>query len=304
MTSRSVPFALYDAFSDQIFGGSQAAVITQAGDIDQQQRTRLAREIGMPATVFVNDTGPDWVSVQFMSAVMELPMCGHGTICLLTHLLETGIFSLDDDKQLEIELLLPNSRAIVSLEKDRNNRFQVMLDVTPPTFVAPPPNLDQLMPLLGLNLGALNHSLQVETARADFVHLVVPLNGMEAMQSINPDFSGMVKFCNANAIETIVVFCSEVSDPSKRVHVRDFCPAVGVNESAAAGTSNAALSCYLLGNGMLPTEQNPITIEAEQGIELKRPSSIKTVITLCESEIERLQVGGVATRVIDGQIYI
>ena len=147
MTSRSVPFALYDAFSDQIFGGSQAAVITQAGDIDQQQRTRLAREIGMPATVFVNDTGPDWVSVQFMSAVMELPMCGHGTICLLTHLLETGIFSLDDDKQLEIELLLPNSRAIVSLEKDRNNRFQVMLDVTPPTFVAPPPNLDQLMPL-------------------------------------------------------------------------------------------------------------------------------------------------------------
>ena len=26
-----------------------------------------------------------------MSTVMELPMCGHGTLCLLTHMLESEI---------------------------------------------------------------------------------------------------------------------------------------------------------------------------------------------------------------------
>ena len=49
----SVPFALYDAFSDKPFGGSQAAVISDAIEINGASRTRIAREIGMPATCFV-----------------------------------------------------------------------------------------------------------------------------------------------------------------------------------------------------------------------------------------------------------
>ena len=83
------PFALYDAFSEIAFGGSPAAVITDAGSITRDQRQRIAREVGMPATAFVEGVGDNWVAVQFMSTVMELPMCGHGTLCLMTHLLES-----------------------------------------------------------------------------------------------------------------------------------------------------------------------------------------------------------------------
>ena len=41
-------FALYDAFSETVFGGSQAAVITDTGGIDIDLRHRIARELGMP----------------------------------------------------------------------------------------------------------------------------------------------------------------------------------------------------------------------------------------------------------------
>jgi predicted PhzF superfamily epimerase YddE/YHI9 len=51
---KSFPFALYDAFSDTAFGGSQAAVICDASAIDADQRGKIAREIGMPATAFVD----------------------------------------------------------------------------------------------------------------------------------------------------------------------------------------------------------------------------------------------------------
>ena len=304
VTNRSFQFALYDAFSDRAFGGSQAAVLTDTALIDTAQRQSLAREIGMPATAFVDDFGPDWIAVQFMSTVMELPMCGHGTICLLTHMLETERLKLDRDGQLEVELRLPKSSANVSLKMNRQNRYQVMLDVKPSEFIAPPSDINRLLTLLDLDSSALDDHLPPETASGDFVHLVVPLNSLATMRRIKPDFSGMVDFCNANGIETVVVFCRETMDDTNDIHVRDFCPAVGVSESAAAGTTNAALACYLMRHNLLALGQNPILLHAEQGIELNRPSSIKSIITHADNRIERLQVGGVATRVLDGQVYL
>jgi len=300
----SFSFALYDAFSASAFGGSQAAVVTGAATIDIAARQRIAREIGMPATAFVDDFGKDWIKVQFMSTVMELPMCGHGTLCLLTHMLEAGFINVDKNASLEVSLRLPKSTATVALSLRSDGRYQIMLDIKPPVFEPPPPHTGSLLKVLGLKADALASELPIETARGDFIHLVVPLAGLETMRALRPDFSAMVEFCHDYGIETIAVFCNETENPDHRIHVRDFCPAVGVSESAAAGTTNAALSSYLVRHGLVPTAQDIVTLNAEQGIELGRPSSIQTVVTMLERQISRLQVGGVATRVMDGQIYL
>jgi len=298
---KAIPLAAYDAFSATAFGGSQAAVLTDAAGIERSQRQRISREIGMPATAFVDAYGDDWIEVQFMSTVMELPMCGHGTLCLLTHMLESGLMPVGG----EVELRLPKSNARVSLRETDNGRFQVLLDIKPPTFESAPPHTGDLLTVLGLGADALSQQLPLETARGDFIHLVVPLTGLEAMHAIRPDFNGMVRFCHAHGIETIAVFCLETENPDKHLHVRDFCPAVGVSESAAAGTTNSALSSYLLRHALVPTDASPIRVEAEQGLELGRPSSIHSQITLGSSgQIERLQVGGVATAVFKGEIYL
>ena len=257
----------------------------------------------MPATAFVDSHGEDWVKVQFMSAVMELPMCGHGTICLLTHMLDKQLIKLTTLNQ-EVELRLAESRAIVSLNENESGRFQVMLDVTRPVFAPPPPQSESLLKLLALGKDALANDLPLQTVKGDFVHLVVPLAGLEAMRAIRPDFPGMVEYCHAHGLETIAVFCTAVEDPKNSIHVRDFCPAVGVSESAAAGTTNAALTSYLVQHKLVPTNQQVITVNAEQGLELGRPSSIQSVATLYDGDIQRLQVGGVATRIMDGQIYL
>ncbi len=298
---KAYPLAAYDAFSATAFGGSQAAVLTDAADIDRVQRQRIAREIGMPATAFVDAYGEDWIQVQFMSTVMELPMCGHGTLCLLTHMLESGLIPAGG----EVELRLPESSARVSVSETGYGRFQVLLDIQPPLFESAPPHTGDLLTVLGLDADALSQQLPLQTARGDFIHLVVPLNGLDAMNAIRPDFDGMVRFCHAHGIETIAAFCLETEDPNKTLHVRDFCPAVGVSESAAAGTTNAALSCYLLRHALVATDSANVTIEAEQGLELGRPSSIHSHVTLGDNnKIERLQVGGVATTVFKGEIFI
>jgi predicted PhzF superfamily epimerase YddE/YHI9 len=46
----TIPFALYDAFSDTAFGGSQAGVVSDASGLDIETMQRIARELGAPPT--------------------------------------------------------------------------------------------------------------------------------------------------------------------------------------------------------------------------------------------------------------
>ena len=51
----TLPVSLYDAFTDVAFGGSQAAVVTGARDLCPAVRQRIAKELGLPATAFVDE---------------------------------------------------------------------------------------------------------------------------------------------------------------------------------------------------------------------------------------------------------
>lgn len=297
-------FASYDAFTARAFGGSQAAVVTDAGSIGPAKRQIVARELCLPATAFVDACGDDWIQAQFYSPVMELPMCGHGTLCLLTHLFESGVFTLARSRHRTFELRLPAAVAVVEVTRRGDDRYRVMLDIEPPKFEPPPPHIGELLYTLGLDAGALDTELACETARGDFSHLVLPLAGLDTMSRIEPDFNAMIGFCRAHGIDTIAAFCREVEDPDCSIHVRDFCPAVGVAESAAAGTTNAALAAYLLRHELVAAENGMLDIFAEQGLELGRSSSIQSRIDYSDGKIGRLQVGGVASKIIDGQIYV
>ncbi len=85
--------------------------------------------------------------------------------------------------------------------------------------------------------------------------------------------------------------------------MRDFCPAVGVPESAAAGTTNGALTSYLVNHRLFCDDgSGKIELTSEQGLEMGRPSTLYSVASLRHGEVERLQVGGVATKIVEGQL--
>jgi trans-2,3-dihydro-3-hydroxyanthranilate isomerase len=294
-------FAMYDAFTDVPYSGSQSAVVLDASNISAENRAKIAQEIGAPATSFVDEVCGKRVKVQFFSAVMELPMCGHGTVCLITRLVENFLLPSNGNGWHEAILELPKGEAIVQYRHNSKGRTEVMLDVAPAKYT--PANLDmgKLAQLLGVGASTIAQNLPPEIATGDFIHLCLPIRDRSAMESLQPDFSGLAAFCVANGLETIATFSTETLNPERNLHVRDFCPAVGVAESAAAGTTNAALAGYLLRNGQVfPNAEGVLTVQAEQGIKLGRPSHVTSHITTLEGKIERLQVGGVASRVIEG----
>lgn len=300
-----VPFAMYDAFTDVPYSGSQAATILEASNISSESRVRIAREIGAPASAFVNVVNGNRVEVQFFSTVMELPMCGHGTVCLITRLVDLGLL-LDDDKNWKEAVLdLPKGEAKVEYRQNNAGRIEVMLDVAVAQFT--PANLDlaDLLQILGVGVTDISDEHPLEIASGDFIHLCLPMRDLNAMRDLTPDFEALAQFCISNGLETVAAFSTEVVDEKNTIHVRDFCPAVGVAESAAAGTTNAALSTYLLRNGCVQADATGnVEVRAEQGMELGRPSHVTTRIKMKDRQITRLQVGGVASRVIEGVLNI
>ena len=67
----AVPFALYDAFSETAFGGSQAGIVSDAAKLDDETRRRIAKEFGAPATCFVTATGERYSDLDVNTARRE-----------------------------------------------------------------------------------------------------------------------------------------------------------------------------------------------------------------------------------------
>ena len=105
----TIPFALYDAFSDLVFGGSQAGLVSDAARLDADTRQRIANEIGAPATGFITDCSEGSISARFHSTKKEYPMCGHGTICMMTQMVEQGILNWNGGGSIDVELILPTT---------------------------------------------------------------------------------------------------------------------------------------------------------------------------------------------------
>ncbi len=298
--SETVPFALYDAFTDRAFGGSQACILSDASRIPGRLRPRIAMEIGHPATCFVDRIDERGVTAQFFSTLQELPMCGHGTMCLMAECLDRGWFR----GAAEVTLRLPGGPAQIVLEPG-GARPMPMLAVAPPGFRAVSVGRDRVAGVLGLDPAMLGDGAPVEIATGDFSHLVVPVAGLAAMAAIRPDFGAIIDLCHEIDAHTLTAFCLDTVSPAAQVHVRDFCPAVGVAESAAAGTTNAALTVYLLRHRLVaPDASGRAEVRAEQGIEIDRPSAIRTVARLEAGAIATLHVGGTATRIAEGVLHL
>jgi len=288
-----LPFAMYNAFCASPYAGSAGAVVLNAANVPRAQRERIAREIGAPATAFVSDISREEVAVQFFSTVMELPMCGHGTMCLVTSLVEAGLLPAPGPgKRREIALSLPKGAATVAYGLTAQGRVEVMLDVAPARYTVANLDLEELAGLLGARVSDIPDTLPVLVASADFIHLCLPFRDLDAIGRLNPNFPELAGFCRRNGLETVASFTLDTVDPDANLHVRDFCPAVGVAESAAAGTTNAALAGYLMHNALTPPETpGRWTIRAEQGIEIDRPSRITTLIDAENGVIGRIRAG-------------
>jgi len=299
----TLQLASYDCFSAEPFGGNIAFMIAGAAALDESRMKRIAREFGVPATCFIQEIAKDGVRARFFAPGAELPMCGHGTMGLYTWLFEEGHLTWGDAERMTSSLTTPLRTAPVALTRQPDGRPLVMLDLNLPAFTASDVDADRLAGLLGCTPAAFDIALPLETATADFVHLVVALTSLDDLLALQLDFGGLAALCRQHGIGTVICWTRETRDAASAWHCRDFCPALGVDEAPAVGTSNGALAAYLVRHGVI-AGGGVHAVEAEQGIAVGRPSRIHLEIDVEDSHARTIRVGGMATRMISGAIPV
>ncbi|MGB1447275.1 MAG: PhzF family phenazine biosynthesis protein, partial [Arenicellales bacterium] len=168
-------FDLYSAFTDAAFGGSHAGIIYDGEGLTTETMQQIAREVRAPATCFVMSAKDREVGVRFFSTAQEYPMCGHGTLALMTGLVSRGYLDISRGSSDKVTLRTPASSATVTVDHQDDGRIEVMLNLEPAEFE--PVSIDKktLERLFGAGAGDLDGSLPVEYTRSDFSHLVIPM---------------------------------------------------------------------------------------------------------------------------------
>ena len=287
---------LYASFSETPSGGSPAGVVLEASGLSAEFMQAVASEVGAPATCFITAVDSSAVSVRFFSTITEYQMCGHGTIAVVTALIDAGRLS-PSEEGLMLSLCTPTGPAEVLVRFRQDGRPEVMLTLDPTEFKSTAVDSNELCGALGITTDDLG-STPIEQSPSDFMHLIVPILDLAGMRRMDPDFGQLEALCRRHGIETVAPFTTETVDPTYLVHCRDFCPTVGTTEAAATGTTNRAISCYLARHGLAGLYTDGAhTVLAEQGHEMARPSTVRTDLVINDGALVSLQVGGLATRI-------
>jgi trans-2,3-dihydro-3-hydroxyanthranilate isomerase len=301
---RTIDLQIFDAFTDSVFGGNIAGIVSNGGDLTDGEMQLVAREIGVPVTGFLVAASSTDFGVRFFTPSQEINMCGHAIIALGKRLLDEGKIKAAAGKQVAITL--QTNSGVVPAQLDLGGPLPlIMMGQQPPVFRSSTINVDELCRALGMAPDRLLSDYPLECASGALDHLFVPVRDLDSLAGLQPDFAAITSLSNKIGVMTIDVFTMQTLNPQATVHSRDFCPAAGINEAAGSGTTNSALFCYLTRNGLISAKDGQtLRITAEQGYEMGRPSQVQCEAIIESGDIRQLKVGGTAVMSIEGRISI
>lgn len=290
-----LPVRLYASFPAGRPGGNMAGVVYDDAGLESAEMQAIAADLGVATTGFVRKFDQASYGVRFFSTRSEMGMCGHVTVAVFASLLDDGLVPAPPG---QYRMTSPAGEIVVNTTASAD-RQQVWMRQLSPRFDVVSVTAEELAPLLGIPRAAI-HSIGSSSTALN--HVLVRVADPAALSSIRPDDVGLRALSRARSVDTIGVWCLCGTAPgTARVRVRDLCHGVGDPEEAASGTTNGALACFLVSQGLAqPDADGTVAVTAEQGFEMGRPSLVSSRLRTSGREVTDVRVGGYAERRLTG----
>lgn len=147
-------------------------------------------------------------------------------------------------------------------------------------------------------IGCAGFNLVPQAASTGLWDIILPIKTNEALNALKPDFKALAEYTRVNKVGGVHAF---TLDTNEGVAIsRNFCPLYGIDEEAATGTSNGALTYYLFHHNVLNKFNEEYTFL--QGYSMDRPSHI--ISKLVNKNNPLVMVGGNSTILTKGEIYL
>lgn len=253
-----------DAFTAVKFSGNQAGVALLEAEEEfpaDGVMQALAAELKHSETAFVKQTGPMACHIRYFTPAGEVDLCGHATIASFTLMRELGLAAegIWDLKTLAGELKIAVEQSAV------------WMDMAPPRELRAfqPEEYGAFYAAYGLTDGDRPQGLIPRVVNTGLSDIMLPVKDRAALDRAVQDREAVIALSRKYDVVGFHMFCMA----EDAVHCRNFAPLYEIDEEAATGTSNGALTYYLWKYGNVrPGEENVFL----QGEKMGKPSEIRS----------------------------
>lgn len=299
-------YHLLDVFTQEVFGGNQLAVFTDAGDIAAESMPRIARELNLSETVFVlpPTTSGAAARLRIFTPGAELPFAGHptiGTACLLAALGRLPLESSAGETVFEegvgdVHVRIHSTVSGVSA-------FAQLTAAQPPEFRETALSIGRLAALLSIGTEDIVGEPQNGPAAAScgVPYLLVPLRSRGAVRRCKLNLSVWESEAAESWAPNVLVYAMDPERDQSQIRARMFAPGLGVPEDPATGSAAAALAAVL---ALRAGRDGTHHWRMEQGFEMGRPSILELEADVAEGTVRATRVGGWAVIVGEGVLRL
>lgn len=290
-------FYIVDAFADEVFGGNTAGVVILPDGEDFPEDEiciKTAKELRYSETAFIQMLNEKEFKIRYFTPAAEVELCGHATIGSFAALRYGGF--IEDGEYMNHTI---SGDLNIGVEGEK-----VLMDMALPVKINEINELEKLRELysiMGLDyddLKARGLELIPQMISTGLPDIMMPVNTLEDLEKIEPDFKALSDLSARYEVVGVHAFTLDGDDAT--CHVRNFAPLYDIDEEAATGTSNGALTYYGYLNGFVKSGDDCKFIQGEK---MMRPSVIMSHIEADENGC-LIRVGGTGVMVAEGEINI
>ena len=288
-----------DAFSSKSFGGNPAGVVPNAKFLKSSDMQKIANEMNVSETAFVQQLDENLFKVRFFTPICEVALCGHATIATFHTMANKGYIKSIENGVKRAELETNTGRYPIDISYKNGKPEYILMEQNRPKSFGKIRDMNELLDSMNLNMshiGIQDEYIEPEIISTGLPDIILPIKDKDIFNNLNIDFQKLSRVSKNNDVTGVHAFYLPERN-SRVVYVRNFAPLVGIDEEAATWTANGALIYYLKNKNLIIDSE----IIALQGSSLNRPSEIYCFI---EEDIEgfKIKVGGKAKIVIEGII--
>ncbi len=282
-------YQIVDVFTDAPFGGNPLAVVTDATGIPEAQLQKIAREFNFSETTFVYppEDPAHTARVRIFTPMNEVPFAGHPTVGTATVLAGMGH---GPDMVLELGVG-PIPVTAQSTEATFATRVPLAYGARPAAE-----DVAACLSLSASDVETDRHAPTVAGVGLNFA--IVELASRDALERARPDtpafehaqetYPGPLDFA-------VLAYCWDGDE----IRARMFAPLDGVPEDPATGSAAAALTGFLADRA-----GKDLALTIHQGVEMGRPSLIKTRALTEDGSPVEIQVTGQVVPIASGRLTL